>query len=154
MSNIFDAGRKYEIRFTFKKLRGLRKNGVDITDETKSGNLVMLLQNTEKLAESLWFLIQDQVDTETEDQFYEALDREALDEGWQAIRSAFVDFAPHGSRAKLNSVIDGQLAAVQEASDKVVELISSPEVQAELDRQIDKMQESVLSEIRNWSLAI
>ena len=69
----FTAGHVYEVRFTFKRLRELKKLGVDLTDETKVANLVLLCFEVESLAESLWYLVQDQVTDHgvTQNEFFE-----------------------------------------------------------------------------------
>jgi hypothetical protein len=146
----FTVGRDYEARFTFKRFRELSKIGVDIDDETKTGNLVMLLTQTGKLGESLWIVAREQAAAAgvTQDQFFEALDGDAMAAGWEAICEAYINFQPENNRAKLRTTIGKQLDTIQEASQQVVSFLESEEFEAEKQTQLAKVNEQLISTIR------
>lgn len=101
-------GNEWNLSLTFKAVRKIQQVvGVDLLDESMAVNVIALQSQRLKLAEVLWLLTKEQADLRgvTQDDFYDALDADALEAGFSAIYEAFVLFCPSPRREAVRAAL-------------------------------------------------
>jgi hypothetical protein len=126
-------GRVWDVRLDLGlclKLRNLHR--IDLLDETKAGEITALLIDRERLGNVLWLFVGDQAAAVgiTKDQFFSALDADALTAGWGALADAFTDFCPSPTREAVRAAIAKQTEAMERAAVELVKVINGPEADA------------------------
>lgn len=115
--------------------------GVDLLDEQKAGNLSALIPDRAKLVDVLWFLARGQAEDSGIDQqtFEDSLDADVLSEAMGALAEAYINFCPSQYRQALRDYLDKQIEAMAKAAERMSTEINSPETEAAVNAEIDRM---------------
>lgn len=131
--------REWAIDLTLGTARKLRKATlVDLVDESKVNQIAKLLTDRETLANVLWFLSKDRAESVnvTEDEFFDALDCDALLSGWEGLAEAYINFCQPQARAGLKTAIEKQTEAFAKMGEAIAAQIAGEEVDAEIDKMV------------------
>ena len=111
---------------------------LDLLDPAKTGDVTALLIDRERLGNVLWALVTDQATAAgvAREEFYSALDSDALGAGWGALVEAFTDFCPRPNREAVREAIATQTEAMERAGRELAEMVKGPEAAGAIDRAI------------------
>jgi len=135
------ANREWNLSLTFGDARKVhRLAGVDMLDPAQSAGVVGLSGQRAKLGEVLWLLSEKQAKHlgVSQDDFFDALDTDALAEGFEALCESFISFCPVAQQAAVRAAVETQLEALATTATKIAEAINSPESMAAIAEAIDE----------------
>jgi hypothetical protein len=108
--------------------RVLSATGVDLlSDSGDTGTVLALVFDRRKLANVLWAVLSAEASDRgiNQEQFVDALDGEALSNGWGALVDAIVFFTPPQGREVLRAAIESQVAAMEQGVAALAEVAAS-----------------------------
>jgi hypothetical protein len=145
------AGREWTVRLNCGNTRKLRDElSVDLLDPSKADTVTGLLVDLPQLCLVLWQLCAGQAKARcvTRDNFFEALDGDALAAGWDALRGAFVDFCPAPRRQVVEQYLVRQAEAMEQIVKAATEAVQSPGYRAILRSQVEAGTAELIASLR------
>jgi hypothetical protein len=126
-------GRTWIARIDLGKAKAMRDNlGVDIMSADTANGIATLLLDRERLGDVLWLVHEPAATAKRidRDDFYAALDYDALAAGFEAVVNAVSDFSDPASRQGILTMVRLQVEAMETVGRAIAEQIASAETEA------------------------